>query len=92
MYKKVSYDEIARAKLSPVRNIVISNCSQGGFTMAQQLAVVDGDKIGSVFLKGAIHIDDINGLTELRDALTLAIDAATTQQEAKEKDKIEWDY
>ena len=34
---KVGYNEISRAKVTDSRNIIISNCSKGGFTIAQQL-------------------------------------------------------
>ena len=59
---KIEYNEISRAKVSDSRNIVISACSKGGFTIAQQLEAKENDKITSVFLKGAFHVDDMHGL------------------------------
>lgn len=70
---KIEYHELSRAKVTDSRNIVISNCSKGGFTVAQQLEVKEGDKTTSVFMKGAFHIEDIHGLYNLRDAVNLAI-------------------
>lgn len=68
------YDEIARAKISDVRNIIISSCSKGGFTMAQQLEVnEDGKSSTNIFMKGAFHIDDLQGLYNLRDAINMCI-------------------
>ena len=72
---KIVYNEISKAKVTGSRNIVISACSKGGFTIAQQLVAKEGDegKITTVFMKGAFHVDDIHGLYNLRDAVNLAI-------------------
>lgn len=78
---KVEYTEIARAKVTKSRNIVISNCSEGGFTIAQQFEAVENGKIIPVFLKGAFHVDDLTGLYELRDAINLAISKTEADQE-----------
>ena len=40
---KIEYNEISRAKVTDSRNIVISNCNKGGFTIAQQLEAREGD-------------------------------------------------
>lgn len=70
---KIKYRELSRAKVTDSRNIVISNCSKGGFTIAQQLEAKENDKTTSVFMKGAFHVEDIHGLYNLRDAVNLAI-------------------
>ena len=70
---RVEYNEISRAKVSDSRNIVISTCSKGGYTIAQQLVAQEDGKTTSVFMKGAFHVDDVHGLYELRDAINLAI-------------------
>lgn len=70
VYKKAHYTELSNAEITENRNIVISECSKGGFTVAQQLKA-DGTK---VFMKGALHIDNLEGLYNLRDALNVAID------------------
>ena len=70
---KIKYRELSRAKVTDSRNIVISNCSKGGFTIAQQLGAKENDKTTSVFMKGAFHVEDIHGLYNLRDAVNLAI-------------------
>ena len=70
---KTEYSELSRAKVTDSRNIVISNCSRGGFTIAQQLEAKENDKTTSVFMKGAFHVEDIHGLYNLRDAINLAI-------------------
>lgn len=85
--KKIDYNEISKAKVTESRNIVISSCSKGGFTVAQQLEAKEGDKNTTVFLKGAFHIDSVSGLYELRDAINIAIDVA--EREAAEEG--EWD-
>ena len=82
---KAEYTEISKASVSDSRNIVISDCSKGGFTLAQQAVIREGKKEASVFLKGAFQIDDINGLYNLRDALNLAI------KTIENRDDDEWD-
>ena len=84
---KVEYNEISRAKVTDSRNIVISACSKGGFTIAQQLEAKENDKTTSVFLKGAFHVDDIHGLYNIRDAINLAI--KVTEENAS--DETDWD-
>lgn len=73
---KIEYTELSRAKVTDSRNIVISSCSKGGFTVAQQLQTKENDKTISVFLKGAFHVEDVNGLYNLRDAVNVAIKMA----------------
>ena len=84
---KIEYNEISKAKVSDSRNIVISSCSKGGFTIAQQLEANENGKITTVFMKGAFHVDDIQGLYELRDAINLAI---KLDEDAK-NDECDWD-
>lgn len=84
---KVEYNELSRAKVTDSRNIVISACSKGGFTIAQQLEAKENDKTTSVFLKGAFHVDDIHGLYNIRDAINLAIKVT----EENTNSGIDWD-
>lgn len=76
--QKTEYTELSRAKISATRNAVISKCSRGGFTVAQQISVDenDGSQTMSVFLKGALHVDSVESLESFRDALTVAINDA----------------
>lgn len=84
---KIEYHELSRAKVTDSRSIVISNCSKGGFTIAQQLEAKENDKTTSVFMKGAFHIEDIHGLYNLRDAVNLAIKIS----EENSEDSDAWD-
>lgn len=84
---KIEYVELSRAKVTESRNIVISNCSKGGFTIAQQLEAKENDKVTSVFMKGAFHVEDIHGLYNLRDAVNLAIKISEEIIESED----EWD-
>ena len=84
---KIEYHELSRAKVTDSRNIVISNCSKGGFTIAQQLEAKENDKTTSVFMKGAFHVEDIHGLYNLRDAVNLAIKIS----EENSEDSDAWD-
>ena len=67
------YDELSRAQVQKNRSLVISSFSKGGFTIAQQLEIEENGHKMNVSLKGAFHIDDIEGLYNLRDALNVAI-------------------
>lgn len=73
MAGRIEYKEIAKAKVSDARNIVISECSKGGFTIAQQLEAKEGDKTTTVFMKNAFHVDEVDGLRNLRDALNAVL-------------------
>jgi hypothetical protein len=90
---EITYKEICRAKIANTRNAVISKCSKGGFTLAQQLEVQEGQNKTSVFLKGALHIDSLESLCELRNALNVVIkkeQEATNTNDEIEPDE-EWD-
>lgn len=84
---KIEYRELSRAKVTDSRNIVVSSCSKGGFTIAQQLEAKENDKTTSVFMKGAFHVEDIHGLYNLRDAVNLAIKIS----EENSEDSDAWD-
>lgn len=84
VYKKAHYIELSNAEITENRNVVISECSKGGFTVAQQLKA-DGTK---VFMKGALHIDNLEGLYNLRNALNVAIDKVA--EKAKVNDDFDW--
>lgn len=84
---KIEYHELSRAKVTDSRSIVISNCSKGGFTIAQQLEAKENNKTTSVFMKGAFHVEDIHGLYNLRDAVNLAIKIS----EENSEDSDAWD-
>lgn len=84
---KIEYHELSRAKVTDSRNIVISTCSKGGFTIAQQLEAKENDKTTSVFMKGAFHVEDIHGLYNLRDAVNFAIKIS----EENSEDSDAWD-
>lgn len=84
---KVEYNELSRAKVTDSRNIIISKCSKGGFTVAQQLEAQENNRITSVFMKGAFHVEDVHGLYNLRDAVNMAIKIAEESDASEE----EWD-
>lgn len=86
---KIEYYELSRAKITDSRNVVISSCSKGGFTIAQQLEAKENDKTTSVFMKGAFHVEDIHGLYNLRDAVNLAI--KISEENSADADNEAWD-
>ena len=86
--QRIEYDEISRAKVTDTRSVVISNCSKGGYTIAQMMDVKEGDTTTSVFMKGAFHVADISGLYNLRDAINIAIKKI---EDASDSDDSSWD-
>ena len=93
------YNELSKANIHDGDNkinVVISEMlvqksnaekyEKNGFTIAQQLEVMNGKKKLNVFLKSAMHVSDINGLYELRDALNVAISKLE-----EETDDSNWD-
>jgi len=88
MYRgKPQYKEIARAPVSDRRNLVISKCSTGGYTIAQQCVLKEGEKETYMFYKGAISVKDLEHLYGVRDAINIAIKKV---EEQLEEDKA-WD-
>lgn len=85
--KGTEYSEISSAKVTDNRSIVISDCSRGGFTVAQRMEVTENNHTNKIYLKGAFHVPDIHGLYELRDACNLAIQKV----EERESDDADWD-
>lgn len=73
MKQQVTFKELSKAKIKENKNVVISEKSNGGFIIAQQIIFKDEEKELPVFLKGAINVEDINGLYNLRDALNESI-------------------
>ena len=71
---EIRYTKLSSAKKQETRNLVVSECSRGGYTLAQQINVEEDGKRTNVFLKNAIHVSDIDKLINLRDALNIAIE------------------
>lgn len=70
----IQYVKLSSANIQDKKKIVISECSKGGYTLAQQIVTEDGGKKINVYLKGAIHINDVDGLRNLRDSLNVALE------------------
>lgn len=88
---EIKYTELAKAKIQKSRNLVISATSKGGFTIAQQLEVNEGNRTTTVFLgKSGMIVDDLEGLYSVRDALNVAIDKMENKEVADEDD-ADWD-
>ena len=75
------FKELAKAKIQESRNIVISKLGgSDSFTLAQQVVVNEGNgKVTSMFMKGAIHVDGLEALYGLRNALSEAISAVEAE-------------
>ena len=70
---KSTFVELANATLSSKRQAVISRLDDGSYTIGQKLEVKDGEKTIGVFLKGALHAEDLTALQNLRDALNVVL-------------------
>jgi hypothetical protein len=82
-----AFTELSKAKIQPGTNMVISrNERVGGYTLAQQVVIERERRTLSLFIKGAIHVDSLEGLYELRDALNEAI---TIEEERSIRKKCE---
>lgn len=86
----IQYDEISRVQVNTNRNVIVSKCSAGGYTIAQQIVVNEDGAKFETFLKGAIRIKDKQALQNLKDALEVAIDKIG-QDESQDKTQIIWD-
>lgn len=74
-YKESDFVMLSKAKIKDKRLAIISeNKVNSGFTIAQQLIIPDGEKIIKIFMKGSLHIGDIDGLYNLRDAINESIE------------------
>lgn len=93
MKSKVNFEELCRAKVSKIRNIVISKTSNGAFYIAQQLNVLDEDtgKNINVFLKGALKLENIDAMYALRDSINLAIEKAEKEKESVDENDDGWE-
>lgn len=73
---------LARAKVKDQRTVIISkHLRNDGYTIAQQIDLRENGRIVPIFIKGAIHIDSLNGLYELRDALNEAINSEENEKD-----------
>lgn len=90
---KLEYTELSKGRISDKRNVVISKCSKGGFTVAQQIETDENGKTTSLFMKGALHVDTVEGLYNMRDAVNVAISSCEVEilKENKEDPEEDWD-
>lgn len=68
------FTEISSARIQETRDLVISKRNKGGYTLAQRILVEEGKKTTTMYLKGAIHVDNIDGIQNLRDALNVVLE------------------
>ena len=73
MAGKSNFVELANATLSAKRQAVISRLDDGSYTIGQKLEVKDGEKTMNVFLKGALHAENLDSLQNLRDAINIVL-------------------
>lgn len=91
---RLSYTQLSSVQVSKSKNLVISACSAGGFTLAQQFVSIDLDtgERQAVFLKGACQIKDLDALKGLAEAVELAIAKSEQLEDEQEAgEAIAWD-
>ena len=87
MINKKVYIELSKAKIKDKRSLVVSrNETNGGYTIAQQLVVEEGRRSTTIFMKGAIYVEDLDGLYNLRDALNEAIKKEEDREHSNPKE------
>ena len=67
------FTEISSARIQDTRDLVISKRNKGGYPIAQRILVEAGKKTTTMYLKNAIHVDTIEGIQNLRDALNVVL-------------------
>ena len=71
---KSTFTELANATISNKRQAVISRLDDGSYTIGQKVEVKDdNDQIMHIFLKGALHAEDLIALQNLRDAINVVL-------------------
>lgn len=75
---KLSYREIAKAKIKDSRNVVISETYNAdekfiGYSVSEQLIAEESGRETKVFLRGGLGIISEEGLTALYNALQAAL-------------------
>lgn len=63
--EKTTYNPVWQVKLSDNKFLVLSECSKGGYTLGQKIIAKDGENDIDIFLKGTVHIKDIDTLKEI---------------------------
>ena len=86
---RLSYTEIGRCKITKTRDAVISRCSNGSYTLAQQATFDEDGHSTSMFFRGALHIDSEGELKGLRDLIDDVL-ARIAEKRAMEEDEA-WD-
>lgn len=69
-----NFVEIANASLSSKRQAVISRLDNNSYTIGQKVEVREGDKTMNIFLKGALHAENLSALQNLRDAINVVLE------------------
>lgn len=86
----MKYDQLGVSRITKNRNCVVSKCDNGGFTIAQQLEVVESNKPTKVFLKGAIFVDSFENFKKLAKMMNDVV-AVVEEIEATNWDEVSTD-
>lgn len=75
---KITYKEIARAQITKGTAYVVSESSEGGYTIAKCVSMLDESTglVQEIFMKGATKLSDINALEKMAEMFRVAIEYA----------------
>lgn len=81
------FDQLGSVQITKHRNMVLSRCDNGGFTIAQQLVTDEDGKVTKVFMKGAIFVDGVESLRSVNNLLRRVL-KSVEEQEATDWDDV----
>lgn len=79
------YTQLVSCQISAHRNLVVSRNENGGYTLAQQVEIMDYDKPTRLFMKGATFFPSLDVLRDVRDMFAKAVEIA------EDEDNVTWD-
>lgn len=82
---RTKYIQLVSCPISAHRNLVVSKNETGGFTLAQQVEIMDYDKPTRLFMKGATYFPSLDVLRDVRDMLDKAVEIAESDE------NVTWD-
>lgn len=79
---RLKYLELAKARIKPQRNVVISKTIDGennflGYSITEQLVTNEGERETKVFLRNGLGILNREGLEQLRNAIDETLEKIT---------------
>lgn len=77
---RTKYTQMVSCPISAHRNLVVSKNENGGYTLAQQVEIMDYDKPTRLFMKGATFFPTLDVLRDVRDMFAKAVEIAEDEE------------